>query len=252
MASLPRSYVNVVQRMTGYWGAFPLHQELAPGAIGRKGDGVFSRETDLSRLPGYDAARFSASLPQNKVNTDAFVSEDVHYERTGVGAGGGVLPVGGQFRLSFGAAGQGAVACRGTRVWSFDDIRAVKQHVIELYKQGSWDVRNILVVRVLVVDAAWVMVASQRGQSIDLTVSGGAGPIGGATDLLKAVLGSATVDFSHGGFGSVGYSGALPEGGTPLFEAIRLKRFPRLDAQRVVRGLGDFEVPVFGVTEEND
>jgi rubredoxin len=255
MASLPRSYVNVVRKTTGYWGAFPLSQELAPGMIGRKVNGTFRRETDLTKLDGYDPVKFAAPVRAEKVSADAYVSDGVQFDRVDVGADGGGLPLGGRFRLSFSNAGQGAVACRGTREWEFDDLRAVKGHVISLFRRGLWDLRDILVVRVLLVDVAWVMVASQRGQSVELSLSGAlAPPIAGARDLLKAVIGAGTLDLAYGAFGSVGYSGELSKGGTPLFEAIKLKRFPRLDMP-YVRGPespfeeADFEAMVDDVAD---
>jgi hypothetical protein len=251
MASLPRSYVKVVRGITGMWGAFPLSQELAPGMIGRQDEGTFRRDAWLRDLPGYDPARHAAPQPAEKASTDAWVGSGTQLEQVGVGAGGGALPVGGKFRVSFSGADEGAVVVRGSREWGFANPRLVKQHVIELYQQDQWDPRDILIMSVLLVDAAWVLVSSDRGQSVELSLEGIPAPAG-AAELLKLALGSGQVDLAHGMTASVGYSGSIPDGGSPLFSAIRLRRFPRTETRYVKGGDRAFSEPEFGSPDPED
>jgi hypothetical protein len=251
MTELPRSYTKVVRRITGYWGAFPLGQDLAPGMVGRKEDTTFVRDSWLADYPGYDPDSFAAPPPEQRIGVDAWVGEGVRVDGTGVDAGGGALPVAGRFRLSFSGANEGAVVCRGIRDWSFQNPRLVKQHVVDLYKNDQWDRRNILVMNVMLTDAAWVMVSSGSGQSVELSVSGALAPAG-APELLKAALGDASLDLTHLASATVGYSATLPEGGSPLFQAVRLRRFPRLEPRFTKGSDGVFTEPAFGDPDEAD
>lgn len=251
MASLPKSYMKVVRHISGFWGAFPLGQDLAPGMVGRKEDGTFVRDSWLGEMPDYDPQTFAAPVPQQRVGVDAWVGDGVRFEQIGAAAGGGVLPAGGRFRIGFSGANEGAVVCRGVREWSFSDPRLVKQHVVELYRRELWNPRDILVMSVLLVDAAWVMVSSGSGQSVDLSLSGVPAP-SGAAELLKAAFGEATFDVTHIAAATVGYSATLPAGGSPLFQAVRLKRFPRLEPRYVKGAAAAFTEAQFGDLGEDD
>jgi hypothetical protein len=64
--------------------------------------------------------------------------------------------------------------------------------------------------------------------------------------VLKAALGSASLNLGHAAVTSSGYSSALDMPGTPLFRAIRLRRFPALHTSYLVKGPDDFEEATFG------
>ena len=48
MEPLPVTYMKILRRVTGYWGAHPLSQELAPGMVGRRVQGRFVKDATLS------------------------------------------------------------------------------------------------------------------------------------------------------------------------------------------------------------
>jgi hypothetical protein len=154
-----------------------------------------------------------------------------------------------RLRLRFTQAEQAAFICRNGREWRFTDLRRVREHLLELYQQGRWDHRDILVTHVMKTDAAWLFYSSQSGQSVDFSLSATPGPAA-AAELLKAAVGSGKVEIGYGGMASSGYSSVLDGPATPLFQAIRIKKFPRLRADVVLRGPGDFTEATFGDPDE--
>ena len=36
MSELPKIYMKILRRLTGFWGAYPLYQDLEPGMVGRR------------------------------------------------------------------------------------------------------------------------------------------------------------------------------------------------------------------------
>jgi hypothetical protein len=251
MAPLPVSYMKAVRDITGYWGAYPLAQELSPGAYGRRVQGVFTADGELSDFPGYDAAAFGTSEAPVRSPADAWMSEGASVEQLAVTAGGPALPVAAGLRLRFTRAEQAAFACRNGRQWAFENLRRVKDHLIWLYHEGKWDARDILVTHVMKTDAAWLFYSSQSGQSVDLSVSVTPGPAA-AAELLKAAVGSGKVEIGYGGLASSGYSSVIDGPATPLFQAIRIKRIPRAHADIVVKGAGDFDDATFGDPDATD
>mgnify|MGYP001385543366 CR=1 FL=1 len=249
MSGLPKAYMKILRRLTGFWGAYPLAQDLAPGMIGRRVRGVFVRDLDLADYPGYDPAAFAASAAPPRSPVDAWVDEGARLVQAGAGVEGGGLPAGGQFRLEFSGADQGAFVCRRASEWSFDNLRKVKDHLVGLYRQGSWQPGDILITAVLKSESAVALFSSERGSSVDLDLTGvpAAGP---AAEALKAALGSASLQLGHATATSSGYSSSLDVPGTPLFQAIKLRRFPTAHAGFVVRGADDFEEASFG--DEDD
>jgi hypothetical protein len=251
MAPLPVAYMKAVRDITGFWGAYPLAQELSPGAYGRRVQGVFIGDGQLSDFPGYDAAAYAVAEAPVRSPADAWLSEGASVEQLAAAAGGPALPAAAGLRLRFSRAEQAAFACRNGRQWAFKNLRQVKDHLLWLHQQGQWDPRDILVTHVMKTDAAWLFYSSQSGQSVDLSLEVTPGPAA-AAELLKAAVGSGKVEIGYGGLASSGYSSVIDGPATPLFQAIRIKRFPRAHADVVVRGPGDFDEATFGDPDETE
>jgi hypothetical protein len=251
MAPLPVSYMKAVRKITGFWGTYPLGQELAPGYYGRRVEGRFTRDGDLSDFPGYDAVAFAAVEALPRSPADAWLSEGTSVEQLAVEAGGPSLPAAARLRLRFSQAEQAAFACRNGREWAFANLRRVKDHLVWLYHQGQWNPKDILVTSVMKTDSALLFYSSQSGQSVDLSLSVIPGPAA-AADLLKAAVGSGTVESGYGALASSGYSSVIDGPATPLFQAIRIRRTLTAHADIVVKGLRDFEDATFGDPDETD
>jgi hypothetical protein len=250
MTGLPKAYMKILRRLTGFWGAYPLGQDLAPGMIGRRVQGVFVRDLDLADYPGYDPAAFAASAAAPRSPVDAWVDEGARLVQAGAGVEGGGLPAGGRLRLEFSGADQGAFVCRRASEWSFDNLRRVKDHLVELYRQGTWQPGDILITAVMKAETAVAFFSAERGSSVDLDLTG-VPAVGPAAEALKAALGSGSLRLGHSAVTSSGYSSALDAPGTPLFQAITLRRFPAAHAGFVVRGTDDFLEPTFGDEEDS-
>ncbi|GEM_PF-6126625 len=249
MTALPVSYMKAIRHLTGFWAAYPLSQELAPGAYGRRVEGRFVADGHLSDLPGWDPDALATAQAPARAPADAWLSDGVSVERLAVSADGPALPAAGRIRLRFSQAEQAAFACRNGREWAFAGLRRVKEHLIRLYRDGHWDHRDILITHVLRTDAAWLFYSSRSGQSVDLGVSVAPGPAA-AADLLKAAIGGGDAEIGYSGVASSGYSSTLNGPATPLFQAIRIRRVPAVSAEIVVKGAGPFEEPSFGDPED--
>ena len=251
MAPLPVSYMKAVRDITGYWGAYPLAQELKPGAYGRRVQGVFISDGELSDFPGYDQEAFAAAEATARSPADAWLSDGASVEHLAVTAGGPPLPVTAGLRLRFSRAEQAAFACRNARQWAFGNLGRVKAHLLWLYQQGKWDHKDILVTHVMKTDAAWLFYSSQSGQSVDLSAEVTPGPAA-AAELLKAAVGSGKIEIGYGGLASSGYSSVIDGPATPLFQAIRINRLPRAHPDIVTKGAGDFDEVSFGDLDSDD
>lgn len=244
MAPLPASYMKAVRHITGFWGAYPLTQELSPGSYGRRVEGIFYKDGHLSDFPGYDAAAFAVTEALPRGAADAWLSEGASVERLAASAGGPALPVAGRLCLRFTQAEQAAFGCRNGRQWAFANLRRVKDHLLWLYNEGRWGPKDILITHVMKTDMAWLFYSTQSGQSVEFSLSVTPGPAV-AAELLKAAFGSASVEIGYGGLAASGYSSVLDSPATPLFQALQIKRLPRAHADIVVKGQS-FDEATFG------
>jgi hypothetical protein len=251
MSGLPKVYMKILRRLTGFWGAYPLSQDLAPGMVGRRVQGVFMRDSDLSDYPGYDQTAFAAAAAEPRSPVDAWVDQGARLVEFGAGVGGGALPAEGKLQLQFSGANQGALVCRRPSEWSFVNLRRVKDHLVDLYQQGHWQRGAILVTSVIKAEEAFAFFSAEAGTSVDLGLAGLPG-LGPAAEALKAALGSGSLRLGHNATSSAGYSSALDQPGTPLFQAIKLGRLPTPHASFVVRGEGEFREVSFGDEDDDD
>ncbi len=251
MTGLPKTYMKILRRLTGFWGAYPLSQDLAPGMVGRRVQGVFVRDCDLSDYPGFDATAFAASAAEPRSPVDAWVDEGARLVQLEAGVGGGALPAGGRIRLEFSGADQGAFVCRRACEWSFGNLRRVKDHLVDLHRQGHWQRGDILVTTVMKAEEAFGFFSAEAGTSVNLGLTG-VPAVGPAAEVLKAALGSGSLSVGRDATSSSGYSSSLDRPGTPLFQAIKLRRFPSPHASFVVRGPDDFQEAAFGDDDDDE
>jgi hypothetical protein len=185
--------------------------------------------------------------PEAPIRTpvDSWVDQGVTVEGLDLGLETPHLPVDGRVSLRFAAGDQGAVVCMRAREWAFDDLRTVKEQVLELWRQGRWHREDILVTSVMKVDRAWVMFSTKSDQTVGLTLSA-APPVPGIAELLKAVVGSGRFSIGTDHASTSGYAATLEVPGTPLFQAIRVRGILRKETDFVKGGESAFEEPTFG------
>jgi hypothetical protein len=252
MRELPVSCVKAVWELTQFWMAYPLEQSLSPGSYGRKVKGVFWPDGQISDFAGYSAADCATTESPARSQSAIWMSQGARVERFGAGVDSPALPVDGHVQLTFSQANQVALLCRNGREWSFTKRGLVKQYLLSLFRQGAWNVKDILITDVMKTDAAWLFYSSQSGQSVNLSLSvaAGAGP---AAALLSAAIGRPEFGIGYSWEGASGYSTSVPGPGTPLFQAIQIKRLPHLSADIVLKGDGDvFDSPTFGDEDDEE
>lgn len=249
MSSLPKAYVRIAQGMTGYWGTYPPDKVLEPGVIGRVLDGRFATEGHLNQLPGYDPAIHSVLEQGRHDPVSVWTTDHVNLEMLGAHASAPAGAATATIQMRFGGANEAAIICNGNSYRSFVNLRKVKDLMMQLLDQKLWDREWCIITEVLVTRMAWICFSTDKGQAADFNVSGplipGSDPLG----ILKAAGGHLDLVASSANSQAAGYSTTLPSGGTPLFQALRIRREwfnPAVSKPQYLKG-GDeaFEVPSF-------
>ncbi len=254
MGRLPKLYIKIARDITGYWGAYPPSYPLAPGMIGKPEVGAFVRESSLERMPGYDPVLHA--VQDNAVSGDAvsvWTTRGVKMQVIGAEVTSPVVPHMAGIKFHFGGRNEAAIICNGNVYRGFTDLRPVKDLMRKLWKEGNWTQDDCLVTEVFAVKSAWIFFSTEADQTaeikadVQLDLSDSALP----ENVLSELLGRAKLGASSVRMRTAGISAALPEGGTPLFQAIRFKigwwesgEDPEI---RYVRGYdAHFEEPPFG------
>jgi hypothetical protein len=238
--------MKVVRRLTGFWAAYPLAQDLEPGLVGQKVKGRFEPDSHLSRLQPVDHSILETDESPALTPVDSWIDQGV--EVTGVGGGVDTphLPVDGKISVKFSSAEQGVVLCTRAREWAFRDLRGVKAHVLQLAHEGHWGRDDILITSVMKVERACVLFSTKRNQSLDVSVGAVPPvPIPGANEFLKLAIGEASFTVDMNRSVSSGYAAELDAPGTPLFQAIQIRGIVQKRAE-YIKGAGDFREPSFG------
>lgn len=250
--TLPVRYMRTIRDLTGFWGTYPPTRALEPGTIGNQQGGVFETQGQLVNLPGIKAA---------DLKTDDYEADEATMEwRTSGVTSGALAPdvsapgnlAKAAMNLSFSKQGDALLLCRGIRHHVFTDLRAVKKNLFALKEKGKWNADDCLVTEVMHVDAAWIFFATGDNQSASLKATMAAPPAA-LPGSLKSLVGDANLKATLDGSDFKGFSLALPNGGAPLFSALRFSRawwqlgLGGEELVSFVKGPGNaFEEPDFG------
>jgi hypothetical protein len=250
MTDLPRSYMKVARAITGYWGTYLPSLDLKLGTIGRQVGGVFVKEGHISRFPEYEPALFSIDDVEQKAPTAVWNTSSVRMETLQVQADAPGKVVSAGVRLTFGAADEAAIICNIVREQSFSDLLALKDLMRRLYDQGRWDKDLCVVTEIISVASAWICFATASGQSAEIKASAPLSLPGDPLAALAAISGKGSLTASMDAKASSAFCATLPDGGTPLFRAMRFNQrlFGLLDPEiaYVRGGSSEFEEADFG------
>ena len=217
--------------------------------IGRSKDGAFIKEDYLKSLPGYDPV--THAVEDNTPPDSAIVWTTKRVSMTVLGAGvtTSVVPVSGKIQIHFSAENEAAIICSGNLYRSFSSLSAVKHLLLDLDDKKQWDREQCVVTEVLVAKTAWILFATEKDQTAEVE---GSAPLDlskfAPFDALKELAGKTNLVASFSRSRSAGITTSLPNGGTPLFHAIKLrKEFARPKEIDYVKGPDlAFEEPMFG------
>ena len=254
MDALPKAYIKVAREITGFWGAYPPSYPLAPGMIGTPQGGAFVRESYLNLMPGYDPA--AHAVEDNEAGDDpvsVWTTRRVKMQVIGADVASPVGTANAGIKIQFGGKNEAAIICNGNVYRAFTDLRSVKDLMLTLLEAGIWKREDCLVTEVLVAKSAWIFFSTERDQIAEikadapLDLSNMALPV----DVLRGLAARAKLGASSMSTRSAGISTTLPEGGTPLFRAIRFnpKRWWRREDNTIdfIKGSDpDFEEQTFG------
>jgi len=254
---LPKEYIRIAHDITNYWGAYPPSYPLSPGLIGRSKDGAFVHEDHLRNFPRYDPV--AHAVEENAVSSDpvtVWTTQRVSMKVLGADVATPLAPVSGKIQIHFGAKNEAAIICKGNLYRSFSSQRAVKDLILYLDENKQWDRKQCVVTEVLVAKAVWVFFATSKDQTAEVEGSAPLDPSKFAVpvDALKELAGKANLVASFSGSRSAGITASLPDGGTPLFRAIQLKKSFMRNHTTIDYVMGPdlaFEGPTFGEVESS-
>lgn len=250
MSDLPKMYMRVARDLTGYWGTYLPSRRLEPGIIGSIVEGVFVPEGRLDQLLGYD--KFKHGVQQEPEGDPASAWATQHVTFTDVNVSGtapaGLASAG--IRMRFGAANEALIICSGVSYRSFSNLRNVKELMKQLFEAKQWDREQCVITEVVASKAAWICFSTAKDQALELDGSApllpGADPLG----LLKNAAGNLSLKVASTDSLQAAYSTTVPDGGTPLFRALRFRRgllHPFHSEPQYLKGGDDaFEEPEFG------
>jgi hypothetical protein len=218
--------MNEVLNLTSFWGTYPPDTPMEPGMIGKIKKGAFVQEQDLHLLPGYDK-KDHAIKNKPKKKSDAVLtwsSEGVNIQSVGAAVTATPLPVSAKFKVEFSRENELVMICKGNTYRGFNDLRAIKMLMVDLVKKGLWDEQDCIITEVMTTQKAWMLFSTGKNQAgqIGTNVKVDPSKIGLPLDWLKTKIGGqAKVSMSFSDELSAGSSFDLPEGGTPLFRALK-------------------------------
>ena len=221
MPELPRSYMRVARDISGYWGTYLPSLRLEPGTIGLIVDGVLKRESHLSHFADYHPADFVIDDQPRKEPTVVWTTRSVQMDVVEVqGSAPGQVASGG-VRVRFGAANEAAIICNAPRERAYADLIKLKELMRHLRERQLWDDGYCVVTEVVDVNSAWICFSTDAGQQAEIRAKAPLALPGDPTAALAALSGSGELAASHSASKSSAFLSSLPDGGTPLFRAIR-------------------------------
>jgi hypothetical protein len=256
--SVEAEYVQAVRDATAYWGSSPPGRRVEPGTIGTVDRGIFIPEDHLKFQPGIDPSALLTDDEPSLGQVDVWLSTRVRWVTVDASGAApvGVIPVGAKVKLSFDAKRQVVIACTGGLTRHFKRLRAVKDEVRKLAREGKWRQPWGFVTDVFVVTSARIFFSSQRGGSATLDVQA---PIPAELLSDKSVLASPRLAIG-GGTESVGVkSHQIDSPCEPLFHALKFRREatigPLAIGPKNLHLMGtdaDFDEPPLGLSESED
>ena len=224
MNSLPKSYVKIAQKITSYCGAYPPSLPLQPGTVGLLAEGTFVREGEFNQYPGVEAGSYPIRNEATGDSTQVWMTEGVSLEKIGAKVKAPADTAEAKLKVSFRGADDAVIVCKDPHYVSFVDVRAVKNHVWELWNTRQWDRQNILVTEVFQASAAWIFFATGSNQTAEIGASAPLALAASPLAMLKALAGDASLNFSTDTSRSSSSITELRSTCTPLFKAVRISR----------------------------
>ncbi len=221
LANLPQSYIRVVRDLTSYWGTYLPGRHLYVGMLFEFDDGVFVKAGDLAGLPTVEIANYPVETEASDDAVMHWTSDAVTMEVIGADVAAPGAVASGGVRLTFGQAKQAAIICNGVRTSAYADITAVRDLLRRLRDAGVWKPNISLVTDVMVVDSAWLCFSTERDQQADIKASAPLALPAVPAEALKAIAGNGTLTASATAAKTSAICTTLPNGGTPLFRAIK-------------------------------
>ena len=253
--NLPKSYIKVALGITGYFGTYLPSLRLEPGTIFRISDGVPVREAHLDHFPEFQRDQFPLNDQPESQSTAIWNTQSVQMDVINVQAQGPANVAGGAVRLRFGRANEAAIICNAVRYQAFADVLKLRALLRQLRRQNQWDDALCVVTEVVHVSSAWICFSTAANQEARISANAPLALPADPTGALAKLAGSASVEASHEHADSSAFCSTLPDGGTPLFQALRFNRSflnlfgtlePKLDFSRSEPdGPPEFEEPSF-------
>jgi hypothetical protein len=146
---------RAVFRRYGMVPTWPVGHHIAVGDVISRADGGFHRETTLRGLVGN-----GGSLTERE---DAVVQKIKLSDGVAVDIAANAETVGGKARIGFESKASFVIVIEGGAVTAYDELWAVRQHMLALHQTGRWDRSWQLVTSVRSADACTMLVSDQAG-----------------------------------------------------------------------------------------
>ena len=191
--------------------------------IGRRVNGMFEEITHLERCPGYDADLLGIESYAHETATAQWQSSGVVAGKIkpSVDAPGKIAQL--DVELGFRNRDDALLLLRGMQHHHYSDTRNLKHLLHDLREVGEWEEDYCVITEVIEANAAWVFCATDVEQSASLSASVSALPAA-LPASLQELVGDAALDASIGCANFRGFFTKLPNGGTPLFSALKFSR----------------------------
>jgi hypothetical protein len=212
MAAVHEMYTREMYQQYSYFAGWLPSQRLALGDVGQFSGYRFEKLTTLTEM-GLGYARSQEDFPAElEYSSKGQVTVSAGAE---LGLAAGAEPT--AVRITFGREGAIFFQAAGCVMESIGNLPALEAALLRLRTAGTWRPGYIVVAQVLRTGPATILVSDQRGAQIELRAGTGTAP---AAPLLATAAGNLSILARSGLAASV----IAPDGATPLFGAVRLRR----------------------------
>jgi hypothetical protein len=224
MTAVHEMYTREMYHQYSYFASWLPSENLALGDVGQFSGYQFRKLTTLTEM-GIEYSRSREDFPA-----------DLEYSSKGqvtVSADAGLgLPAGSgpaAARITFGREGAIFFQAAGCVMESIGNIPALEEALLRLRTAGAWRPGYVAVAKVLRTGPATILVSSQRGAHIELRASTQATPV-------APFLATASAGLSAQASSGLAARVITPEGATPLFGAVQLRKKLPGHSRLVFRG----------------